>query len=95
MSRTRISTTVDDQLLQRARRMAAAANDAELIDRALESLTRTIGRERELSILDALPYDNDPQLALPEAQELPDGVRYDGDVPADVVALARSRRRAT
>lgn len=38
MSRTRISTTVDGDLLERARSIGAGANDAELIDAALAAL---------------------------------------------------------
>jgi antitoxin MazE5 len=38
MARTRISTTVDQDLLESARRTGAGANDAELIDAALASL---------------------------------------------------------
>jgi hypothetical protein len=38
MPRTRISTTVDADLLQRARRLRADSTDAALIDEALEAL---------------------------------------------------------
>lgn len=38
MPRTRISTTVDQDLLQHARETGAGANDAELIDAALAAL---------------------------------------------------------
>jgi len=38
MSRTRLSTTVDEQLLQRARSMRSGITDATLIDEALEAL---------------------------------------------------------
>ena len=38
MARTRISTTVDETLLQHARDTGAGANDAELIDAALAAL---------------------------------------------------------
>ncbi len=38
MTRTRISTTVDQDLLEDARSTGAGANDAELIDAALASL---------------------------------------------------------
>lgn len=38
MPRTRLSTTVDRDLLQRAREARSATNDAELIDEALATL---------------------------------------------------------
>ncbi len=38
MARTRLSTTVDQALLENARRARATATDAELIDEALASL---------------------------------------------------------
>jgi len=38
MSRTRLSTTVDEQLLTRARRLHAGTTDAALIDDALAAL---------------------------------------------------------
>jgi hypothetical protein len=38
MARARISTTVDTDLLDRARRARADANDAELVDEALGAL---------------------------------------------------------
>ncbi|GJM36884.1 MAG: hypothetical protein DHS20C19_02510 [Acidimicrobiales bacterium] len=38
MARTRISTTVDQNLLDDARRLGAGVNDAELIDAALAAL---------------------------------------------------------
>lgn len=38
MARTRVSTTVDDDLLTEARRVTAAASDAALLDQALTAL---------------------------------------------------------
>ncbi len=38
MSRTRVSTTVDEDLLTEARRVAAAGSDAALLDQALGAL---------------------------------------------------------
>ncbi len=38
MARTRISTTVDEDLLENARSLGAGVNDAELIDAALAAL---------------------------------------------------------
>jgi len=47
MARARISTTVDKQLLDRARLARADANDAELIDEALAAL---LARDRAAEI---------------------------------------------
>ena len=47
MSRARISTTVDKDLLDSARRARATANDAELIDEALAAL---LARDRAAEI---------------------------------------------
>lgn len=41
MSRVRVSTTVDENLLAEARRTMAAANDAALIDAALLALLKS------------------------------------------------------
>lgn len=38
MARVRVSTTVDDSLLRRARETCPGASDSALLDRALESL---------------------------------------------------------
>jgi hypothetical protein len=38
MARTRVSTTVDDQLLVEARRVTGSASDASLLDQALGAL---------------------------------------------------------
>jgi hypothetical protein len=43
MPRTRLSTTVDQGLLESAREFGAAANDAELIDEALTALLARYG----------------------------------------------------
>ena len=92
MNRVRISTTVDATLLARARASACAANDAELIDRALTLLTRTINEEHERDILIRLPYHLDPDLAMPPTPPSNDGLPYDGAVPPAVQALAEARR---
>ena len=47
MARTRISTTVDSELLDEARRTGAGANDAELID---ASLTALLARYRRAEV---------------------------------------------
>lgn len=64
MARVRISTTVDSELLARARTTRAGATDAALIDEALESL---LARHRSAQ-LDAAytAYDKHP-LDKPDA----------------------------
>ena len=58
MPRVRVSTTVDEELLTRARRARVNANDAALLDAALEAL---LARERSAE-LDAsyAAYDETP-----------------------------------
>jgi len=41
MTRVRVSTTVDGELLERARRTLAGTNDAALLDEALSALVRS------------------------------------------------------
>jgi hypothetical protein len=50
MTRTRLSTTVDQDLLAHARRTRAGATDAQLIDEALEAL---LAQHRATEIDDA------------------------------------------
>ena len=59
MPRTRLSTTVDRDLLERARDAVSAANDAELIDEALAAL---LARYRAAEIDDAYQkaYESHP-----------------------------------
>ncbi|MGC8628337.1 MAG: hypothetical protein ACP5VR_12470 [Acidimicrobiales bacterium] len=89
MLRQRISTTVDGTALERARRLVPGP-DSQLIDSALEALIDKVEAERELAVLQALPYDHDPDLSwhAPLGPDLP----YDGDVPEEVLQLARARR---
>lgn len=47
MSRVRVSTTVDEQLLEEARRARSGLNDATLLDEALQAL---LGRHRRTEI---------------------------------------------
>jgi hypothetical protein len=91
MSRVRISTTVDGDLLARARASVPEANDAALMDRALAELTKQVEQKHEREVLALLPYDLDPELDLPQAP-LPRGLAYDGPVPPDVQQLADERR---
>jgi hypothetical protein len=92
MSRVRISTTVDSELLSRARASVPEANDAALMDRALAELTRQVEQKHEREVLTRLPYDLDPELDLPQAA-LPDGLPYNGPIPPEVKKLADKRRR--
>lgn len=64
MARTRVSTTVDEALLSRARSIGGASSDAALLDEALQSL---VARHRA-GELDAAysAYDKHP---LDEADE--------------------------
>lgn len=61
MARTRISTTVDQDLLADARRTGAGANDAELIDAALAALLSKYRRveidDRYAAAYTELPLD--------------------------------------
>ncbi|MGH9189760.1 MAG: hypothetical protein ACRD0Q_06980 [Acidimicrobiales bacterium] len=90
MNRVRISTTVDGERLAACRRLVAAP-DSRLLDQALAALIEKVQTERELAILDALPYEADPELSweAPPGPDLP----YDGRVPGDVMRLAKARRR--
>ncbi|MGH9115290.1 MAG: hypothetical protein ACRDWW_05610 [Acidimicrobiales bacterium] len=90
MSRVRVSTTVDAEFLGRARRLLPGP-DSHLMDQALAALIEQLEAEREAAALSAQPYEEDPDLAwsAPDGPDLP----YDGDVPRDVLALSRRRRR--
>ena len=58
MSRVRVSTTVDGELLDEARRLRASANDATLLDEALGAL---VARNRASEINAAyVAYDEFP-----------------------------------
>ena len=78
MTRVRVSTTVDEQLLEEARRARTGVNDATLLDEALRAL---LGRHRRAEI-DASyrAYDRHP---LDEADEW-------GDVASFREAAGRS-----
>ncbi len=90
MARARISTTVDARSLERARQLLPGS-DSLVIDRALTALLQELEGERELSALAACPYDADPDLGweVPAGPDLP----YDGDIPEEVMELARQRHR--
>lgn len=94
MTRTRISTTVDTEQLQRARGVVGG-RDSELFDQALAVLVEQDEVRRDHEALADAPYDEDDELQLgaPEIDwdaELP----YDGAVPDEVVELARRRRHS-
>ncbi|MDP9334050.1 MAG: DUF2191 domain-containing protein [Actinomycetota bacterium] len=59
MARTRVSTTVDEELLARARELHAGATDATLIDEALAALL-TRYRAAETDALYASAYEAHP-----------------------------------
>lgn len=89
MTRTRISTTVDTEQLDRARRTLGVP-DSELVDRALAALLRELLGQHERRALADQPYEDDPGLAwqAPTGPELP----YEGRVPEEVLRLVAERR---
>jgi len=93
MSRVRISTTVDEERLGRARRLRSG-RDSELLDAALAALIEREEHRLELGALRLAPYEDDSDLSFPDPgidwdRDLP----YDGSIPDEVVELARRRRR--
>jgi hypothetical protein len=89
MTRVRVSATVDGTYLERARALTGA-RDSQLLDQALVALVTQSEAERERAILASAPYDADPDLTW-ESASGPD-LPYDGEIPADVLALAAQRR---
>lgn len=89
MARTRISTTVDADRLEQARRTLDVP-DSTLMDRALGALLREVSGEHERRALTEQPYEDDPDLTwqAPPGPDLP----YDGVVPEQVRRLAAQRR---
>jgi len=78
MTRTRLSTTVDDDLLQAARRVRAGVTDAAMIDEALRAL---LARHRSAEVeASYAAYDEHP---LDETDEW-------GDLASFREAAARS-----
>jgi hypothetical protein len=60
MTRTRVSTTVDDELLSRAREATGAPSDAALLDQALDALLaqhRRVEVDRAYAAYDIHPLD--------------------------------------
>ena len=81
MSRTRLSTTVDDELLQAARRVRSGDTDAAMIDEALRAL---VARHRSAEVeASYTAYDEHP---LDEPDDW-------GDLASFREAAARSRPR--
>ena len=89
MDRARVSTTVDATVLRRARDLVPGP-DSRLLDRALLALIDQLEKEGERAPLVTHPYNDDGDLAwqAPAGPDLP----YDGDVPEEVIRLARRRR---
>ena len=89
MARARVSSTVDATALRRARDLLPGP-DSRVLDRALLALIDQLEEEKERAALIANPYEDDGDLAwqAPLGPNLP----YDGDVPEDVMRLARRRR---
>lgn len=68
MARSRISTTVDEDLLSKARSLRSGASDSVLIDEALRAL---VARERNAEIDGAYAvYDTEPIAAEDEWGDL-------------------------
>lgn len=94
MNRVRVSTTVDSEKLKQAEALVGAPRSA-LFDAALAALIEKRLDAQEIAALSANPYQRDSELFLPKSEidwdvELP----YDGEIPPNVVALAKRRRRA-
>ncbi len=89
MNRVRVSTTVDAHKWATARRLLGAPS-SQIVDRALTALIDQLETAHERAVLTASPYEDDPDLAwqAPLGRSLP----YEGEVPADVVRLAKQRR---
>ena len=90
MTRVRISTTVDAGQLARARRLVNGG-DSVVIDHALQALIAEHEARAERQSMEDHPYESDPELAW----EVSDGppLPYDGQVPPEVLKLAKARRR--
>lgn len=92
MPRTRISTTVDADKLDRARELFGE-KDAAIFDKALAALLDAEETRREIEALKRFPYREDPDLYIP-LPPATDDLPYEGDVPPEVLALAEARRKA-
>jgi hypothetical protein len=91
MKRVRVSTTVDEPLLASARKLLRGVPDSRLIDRALQALIDSVEAAAEIRGLERFPYEDDPGLSFTGVGEPP--LPYDDEVPKEVLAMARARRR--
>lgn len=81
-------------MIERARSLVGG-RDSELLDLALKELMEREEQRREILAIAADPYSADPELDLPPARvDWDRDMPYDGEVPAEVVELARRRRSA-
>lgn len=89
MARVRVSTTVDAHNWETVRRLLDAPS-SQIVDRALAALIDQLETAHEHAVLREMPYEDDPDLAwdAPTPPALP----YEGDVPAEVLRLAKRRR---
>jgi hypothetical protein len=88
MPRTRVSTTVDADRLDRARALSGLP-DSKLLDSAVAALLEQLEAEHELAALERAPYEHDEDVAWDAP---PVALPYDGPVPDAVLDLARRRR---
>jgi hypothetical protein len=66
-----------------------------MLDAALAALIRERLTALEVAALGARPYSADPELGSPDPEiDWEKDLPYDGRIPAEVLALARQRRRA-
>jgi Arc/MetJ family transcription regulator len=90
MTRMRVSTTVDETLWAQAQQLLDVP-PSQLVDAALAALVEKLEGQRERLALEQFPYDDDPDLSweAPPGPQLP----YEGEIPEEVLLLARERRR--
>lgn len=91
MTRARISTTVDADVLTAARRRFGG-RDADLLDTILASWLRDQDAEAERRAIAAAPYDRDPDLDIAPADATTPDLAYGSGPPPSVIRLARARR---
>jgi len=89
MKRVRVSTTVDAHNWETVRGLLDVPS-SQIVDRALAALIDQLETAHERAILAASPYEDDPDVAW-DAPHAP-ALAYDGDVPPDVLRLAKQRR---
>lgn len=89
MNRVRVSTTVDAHNWETVRRLLDAPS-SQIVDQALSALIDRLETARERAALAESPYEEDPDVAW-DAPRAP-ALAYEGDVPPDVLRLAKQRR---